>query len=157
MTFRLAAFPPGIQYFCLKRESVWLLPLCPMFSWTCLMRSWVTWWFVGRMIGFLASGGIADFNNLPPTLIKLSCMMGESLWRWLLFFTPSPFFSAIISSINEMDWQNWMIAASAFYRFSTERGSFSYFSLMSFFRQALSADLIRRFHATAFLRQCHCE
>lgn len=155
----IAETAPGIQNFCLRRASVWFLPLCPMFSWTCLIISWVTWWFFGKMTGCLASDGMADLLNRPPTLTSPFWRIGESLTRWLLVFTAFAFRRLAISSAKLVSWQNWMIAFSASCRSCTLRvclfcwcclyaSRFFLFALANF-----SAALIRRIHATALLRR----
>ena len=140
-TFRMAEIAPGIQYFCLKRQSVWLLPLFPRSSWMCLIMSWVMWWSFGRITGCLASDGMADLFNLPPTLINWSWRIGASLRRWLLPFTTFPLLKAVISSVKRVCWQNWRIATSASWRFSTERDCVLGLSVLFFYFQAVLFSL----------------
>lgn len=109
----LAEIALGIQYLCLRRESVWFRPLCPTSSWTCLMMSCVTWWLLGMIAWCLDCAGIAEVLNLPPTLITPSWNTGDSLWRWLFHFTTEPFFRTTISSGNIIFWQKQTICTSA--------------------------------------------
>ncbi len=93
-----------IQFFSLKIDSIWFLPLWPLCTWICLRISLETCWSLDKITGCFPSSGIAALHNLPQILSNPCSRMGLNLWIALSFLTSDfPDFNAETFPLTELD------------------------------------------------------